>query len=374
MRLSLLDRMLLFEMLRPLGVGLLAILQLLVLAQLLQLNEVVFGGAVSLFDLWRVTTALAPHFLVTAIPLAYMLGVQLALGRMAADQEVLALSAAGRGPLTLYRVPIAIALALGVGVAGLARWAEPWGLRELNRVLNDVIKRNLESGVVPGVFNDGLPRFMIYVASAEQGKGPFAEWRGVLIEDAVGDGAPMLALAEAGRIEDAGTDALSLKLERGELHRTEAHGETVARFKEGSFLVGVQDRVARGNKFHGDTAQVPADELAARADDAEKRGWSEDAARMRVELVRRWAVPLACLAFALLGVPLAVAARGVKGSAYLTTLGAFVAFYSLSRLGVALAERGLSPWLCGFLPDLAVAALGLVFTVRLAQGGVGKPR
>jgi len=374
MRLPLLDRMLLAEMMRPLGVGLLAILQLLVLAQLLQLNEVVFGGAVSLGDLARVTLALAPHFLVTAVPLAYMLGVQLALGRMAADQEVLALSAAGRSPLGLYRMPILVACGLGVAVAGLARWAEPWGLRELNRVLNDVIKRNLESGVVPGVFNDGLPRFMIYVASQEKGAGPFADWRGVLIEDAVGDGAPMLVLAESGRIEDAGSDMLSLELTHGELHRTEAHGETVARFRQGSFLVGVQERVARGNRFHGDTAQEPAGELAARADEAEKHGWLEDAARMRVELVRRRAVPLACLAFALLGVPLAVAARGVRGSAYLTTLGAFVAFYSLSRLGVALAERGASPWLCGFLPDLAVAALGLFFTLRLARVGVGKER
>ena len=45
---SLLDRLVLREILVPLGVGLLAILQLLVILQLLQLNEVVFGSAVSL--------------------------------------------------------------------------------------------------------------------------------------------------------------------------------------------------------------------------------------------------------------------------------------------------------------------------------------
>jgi lipopolysaccharide export system permease protein len=89
-------------------VGLLAILQLLVILQLLQLNEVVFGSAITLEDLARVTAALAPHFLVVAVPLAFMLGVQLGLGRLAGDQELLALSAAGTSPLRLYRVPVAI--------------------------------------------------------------------------------------------------------------------------------------------------------------------------------------------------------------------------------------------------------------------------
>jgi lipopolysaccharide export system permease protein len=366
---SLLDRLVLREILVPLGVGLLAILQLLVILQLLQLNEVVFGSAVSLADLGRVTAALAPHFLVVAVPLAFMLGVQLGLGRLAADQELLALSAAGFHPLRLYRVPIAIGLALAVGVAALARWAEPWGLQTLNSVLNDVIKRNLKEGLTPGVFNDNLPRFMIYVGGQEKDR-----WSGVLIEDDVGDGAPLLALAESGKIEDAGGEALALQLFKGELHRAEAKGETVARFDHGSFLVGVQDPIAKRNKFYNNEAQLPADLLRARIAEYRKQGWKMMEARLSVELARRWAVPLACVFFALLGVPLAVAARGVRGSAYLITLGAFVAFYALSRLGLAMAEGGLNYWVAGFLPDAVIAALGASYTVQLVKYGVGKPR
>lgn len=366
---TLLDRLILREILVPLGVGLLAILQLLVILQLLQLNEVVFGSAVSLRDLGRVTAALAPHFLVTAVPLAFMLGVQLGMGRLAGDQELLALSAAGTHPLRLYRVPLAIGLALAVAVAALARWAEPWGLRQLNSVLNDVIKRNLQSGLTPGVFNDNLPRFMIYVGGEELGS-----WSGVLIEDDVGDGAPLLALAEAGRVEDAGGEALALRLYRGELHRSEPRGETVARFEEGRFLVGVQDPVARQNKFASNEAQLPLSTLRAIIADREAHGDQRMAARLRVEVARRWAVPLACVMFALLGIPLAVAARGVRGSAYLITLLAFVAFYALSRLGLAFAEGGLNPWVAGFMPDAVIAALGGAYTLQLVRFGPGKPR
>src|SRR5437016_13598138 len=80
----LLHRLLLRAVAIPLGVGLLAILQLLVILQLLQLNEVVFTSAVTIEDLLRVTAALAPHFLVVAVPLAFMLGLQPGLGRLAA--------------------------------------------------------------------------------------------------------------------------------------------------------------------------------------------------------------------------------------------------------------------------------------------------
>src|SRR5207245_10886963 len=95
----LLDRLLLREIAIPLGVGLLAILQLLVILQLLQLNEVVFTSAVTIEDLLRVTAALAPHFLVAAVPLAFILGVHLGPGRLAAARDVPALSPPGTHPL-----------------------------------------------------------------------------------------------------------------------------------------------------------------------------------------------------------------------------------------------------------------------------------
>src|SRR5207244_13540314 len=122
-------------------------------------------------------------------------------GRRSGGHGLLALSAAGRSPLLLYRVPAFLAVALGLGAAALAAWAEPWGLRQLHGVLNDVIKRNLGSAVVPGVFSEDLPRFMLYVEASETTRGAppgqgATTLRGVLIENSIGDGPPLLALAE----------------------------------------------------------------------------------------------------------------------------------------------------------------------------------
>jgi len=363
---TLLDRMIAREMALPLGVGLFAILQLLVVAQLLQLNEVVFSSAVTLNELGRLTAALLPHFLVLAIPLAYMLGLQLALGRMAVDREIIALTAAGTPLRRLYRVPVIVAVALGFAVAALTAWAEPWGLREVTRVLNEVIKRNLQTGLLPGVFNEGLPRFTVYVGDVA----PSGAWKGVLIDDQLGDGEPILALAEEGTIRDAGGDALTVQLERGELHRNEPDGETVFRFRSGTFAVGVQESVNRKNRFAGVEAALSYRELVERARIAENQGNLSDAGRMRLEQWRRWALPLACACFALLGVPLALAGGGARGFAYLVTLLSFTAYYVAGRLAVALAERHVPPLLAALLPNLMVVAIGIVLCVRLARRGV----
>jgi lipopolysaccharide export LptBFGC system permease protein LptF len=284
-------------------------------------------------------------------------------------------------------VPFLVALLLGAGAVWLARVGEPWGLSELNRVLDAVIKRNLETGLLPGVFNDGLPRFMIYVEKREgQGSGETSgtgepgalpRWRHVLLEDRTGDGPPLLALAEEGRIVDEGGDGgdvLTLELRRGELHRPEEHGEVVARFDKASLGVGVRVPLKMKNRLANSEAAIPGERLEEYALQREAEGQPHLAARARLEKVRRAAVPLSCLAFLLLAVPLSLVSGGARGAAYVSTLLAFALFYVLGRAGLVMAERGGPLWLAGFLPDLVVAGSGLVLTGRLLWRGVGSAR
>src|SRR4051812_23953274 len=154
----------------------------------------------------------------------------------------------------------------------------------------------------------------------------------------------------------------------------EPKGEIAARFREGTFLVGVQGPLSTKNRFARNEAALTERQIHRRIQEmSRQRDAASDTAPLRIELVRRWAVPLVCVLFAILGVPLAVAMRGARGSAYLITLGVFVAFYALSRFAIALASGGMNPWLAGFLPDLVLLALASAYTLRLLRSGVGKP-
>ncbi len=376
----LLDRLLLREALAPLAVGLFAVLQLLVLGQLLQLNEVVFSGAVTLGDLARVTLGLLPHFLVMAAPIAYVLGMQLAVGRLAADRELLALAAVGRSPAALYRVPLAIALGFALGCSLLIRFAEPQGLRSLNATLDEMLSRNLETGLAPGVFNDPIPRLMLYFESGS----PEGEsgWKGVLLEDEAEQGGPLLAFAESGKLVREG-GAISLSLGRGELHRTELGrgprgdvpvGETRGLFASARLSIDVRDWLANKNRFATNEAALSPEELTARAAEMEQRGRPDLARRAKLDEARRQVAPLACLFFALLAVPLAAMTGGGRAAAYLTTLLVFASFFALSRAGVALAERGAPPMLAALLPDLPAALAGVALSARFLRRGPGPVR
>src|SRR5207244_12276592 len=84
---------------------------------------------------------------------------------------------------------------------------------------------------------------------------------------------------------------------------------------------------------------LPSAQIEARAARLQVEGNSADAARLRVTRAHRFTVPLACLAFALLGVPLAVVSSGARGFAYLVTIFAFAGYFVLGKLGETLAAR-----------------------------------
>ena len=67
---------------------------ILFLLRALDLIEMIFARGVPATLVLRLLTAIGPSFLEATLPMAFLLGVVAALGRMAADNETLALRAA----------------------------------------------------------------------------------------------------------------------------------------------------------------------------------------------------------------------------------------------------------------------------------------
>jgi lipopolysaccharide export LptBFGC system permease protein LptF len=100
----------------------------------------------------------------------------------------------------------------------------------------------------------------------------------------------------------------------------------------------------------------------------------ESAERFRlawVEIHKKLAIPFACLAFALVGIPLAeTSRRGGRGSSFALSLAVLVGYYVLLSSGETWAQNGaLSPGLAVWLPDLLLVGLGIILL-----GGLGRER
>lgn len=366
---SLLDRYLAREILLPFAAGLVFLTQVLVATQLLGQAQVLLGSGVSLLDLAAVVAALVPHFLGYVLPVAFLLGGVLGVGRLTEDRELVALGAAGISPLRLVKMPLLLGAALSAAALWLAVDVEPRGLKAARARVDQIVKKNVSRDVRPGVFYEDIPTLTLYAEQARRGR-----WRHVLIADGSDPQAPVLALAQDGRFEPAGAgDAMQLVLGPGEMHRAERAGEyLVGRFAGATVAVGLGASLGEKNRVGGSAFELTPGEIAslARAARTPEEGW-----RWRSLLFRRLAGPVGILAFALLCVPIAASRRGGKAFGYGATLLAVVAYYAVMRFGEGLSQRGaLPPWLGPNLANAAFAVAGALALVAMHRKGPGAVR
>jgi lipopolysaccharide export system permease protein len=363
-----LDRYLAREILLPFGAGLVFLTQILLATNILAQAGILFGSGVSVLDLARVSLDLVPHFLGYVLPVSFLLGAVVGTGRLADDREIVALGAAGLSPVRLVRVPLLLGLAASAAALVLALVVEPRALRDARLRVNDLIRRNVTNDVKGGVFYEELPGLTLYAESVSGGR-----WSHVLISDRTDPEAPLLALAQEGRLEPAGAGSdLRLVLEEGEVHREELRSEeyVAAEFRRATITLGVAQALKQQNRIGGALFELAPGEIVRRARAAQAAGDREGTLRWETFLHRRVAAPLSILAFALVAVPVAATRRGGRAFGYTATLLSVVAYYALMRFGEGLSQKGsLPPWLGPELGNLLFAVAGVALVALLGHRG-----
>jgi lipopolysaccharide export system permease protein len=363
-----LDRYLAREILLPFAAGLVFLTQILLATNILAQAGVLFGSGVSILDVARVSLDLVPHFLGYVLPVSFLLGAVVGVGRLADDREIVALGAAGVSPVRLVRVPLLLGVLASAAALLLALLVEPRALRDARLLVNDLIRRNVTNDVKGGVFYEELPGLTLYAESVKEGR-----WSRVLISDRSDPQAPLLALAQEGRLEPAGAGSdLRLVLGDGEVHREELRSDeyVVAAYRRATITLGVAQTLREQNRIGGALFELAPGEIARRAREAGAAGNREAMLRWDTFLHRRVAAPLSILAFALLAVPVAATRRGGRAFGYAATLLSVVGYYALMRFGEGLSQKGsLPPWLGPHLGNLFFALAGLVLTALLGRRG-----
>jgi lipopolysaccharide export system permease protein len=367
------DRYLAKEILLPFAAGLLFLTQLLLATQILNQADILFGSGVALWDVAGVMASLMPHFLGYVLPIAFLLGGVLGVGRLAEDREVVALSAAGLSPARLVRVP----LVLGAATAAVGLWLslsiEPAGLAAARVRLNEIVKRNVTNDVRPGTFYDQIPGYTLYAERVREGG-----WENVLISDRSNPDAPVLALAREGGLEPVGAgQEMRLVLDAGELHREDAAADeyVTAEFRHAELVIGLGTALSDRNSLARSAKEMTLDDLEARIRREREKGNAAEARRFEGYLHRRISQPLAVIPFALLALPLGASRRVGRGFAVGATILAVVAHYVLLRGGEVLAQRGALPAIVALqLPTLVLSAVAIVLVALQARRGVGAVR
>jgi LPS export ABC transporter permease LptF/LPS export ABC transporter permease LptG len=358
--LRLLSKNILREIVPPTLAGLAAYTFLLLLRSLLQLSEMLVRRGIGLALVARLVILTLPQILVLTLPMAFLFGVLIGMGRLSGDAEVIAMRASGVSKWAIFRPVAGLALALSGIVAVLSLWGYPAANDRLERIENQVFESAALDIAKPRVFSSvhaGWDWTLYFDRESPSGIG----WNGVFLDDRSDPQEDRVIVAREGRFRQAG-DQLWLDL-------TDAIEHSLRRDSPRTYRENRNDSVSllvhqRASPVASLTEKGLREQTIGELLVSLRRSAGSSPSRNRlieVEIHKKFAIPLACLVFALAAVPLGVRnRRGGKGSGFAISIGIILFYYLLLNNGENWAEQGfLSPALSMWLPNLVLGAAAL---------------
>jgi LPS export ABC transporter permease LptF len=351
------------------AIGLLAFGGVFVLQNLLRQLEDLIGLGVRPGDALALLAAVALFLSGYLLPLALLFGVLVALGQLAANNEVRAAGTLGISLAQLATPIFALALLGSWATAALLREQEPAARRRLVEVAAQIAGRGglIQPGVLSALDRDG-ERLVLVDARDAVGR-----LSGVFVADRTDPEHPFIVTAREGEFAlDAATRTAHLRLRDGEIQletaaRDAARSQRVT-FRGLDYAFDVSAVKLLSKKFRPREMSEPELRAAiARIDGGAEPGPREPSrAHYEIQLQRRAAVPLAPLVFAGLAVPLGIGqARSGRSRGALICSGVAIAYYVALSAAEYVAKQGLVPaQVALWLPNAMFGALALWLLAR----------
>ena len=314
-----------------------------------------------------------PPVLPLTIPFGVLVGILIGLGRMASDGEITAMRAAGVSSRKVI-APVLLFAGVGMALAGFASLRlAPLSVRETARIVQELAETQLSAEIEPRVFNEDFPNKILYVGDV--GTGPVVKWKPVFIADVTPPEQRTTGMREkaVGPLITVAREAIAVSDPRH--NRIELTLHDYSTHEMGKDMVANDTAAPLGTQ--GLDAAPPKQEslrsiaMNTRQLIAYPRS-GPDYIEARIELHRRFALPLACITLALVGIPLGIATRkGGKSAGYV--IGFFLGFFcynlsSVALIGVA-KQRTLPVPVAVWLPNFAFFAAGLFLLYRMERPG-----
>jgi LPS export ABC transporter permease LptF len=323
---------------------------------------------VALSDVLAITRCVVIVTLAYTVPISFLFGALVGIGRLASDLEIRALRSCGV-PLANIVLPV---FALGFLVSCLTWYIALDVEHRAKRELRGVLMAMTKSGTLiePGKFTHVKNR-MFYVENRDRDN----RLEGVFISDASDPERPLLIFAESGEFAfDPEEQKVRIRLQNGDLH-WEEEGDSGGEYYKMSFLsfeYAFDLRIT--SEIHSHLVRprdMPMEELRgviakARAGESLDHLYARKVEEYEIQIHRRFALPVAPMVFALLAVPLALQrGRGARSWGVLLCGLLVTLYYAVLSFGQYLALEALVPaGLALWLPNGVFGLVALALLVR----------
>lgn len=349
------------EILSPLLLGLVTFTVVLLMGRMLKLADMVVSKGVPFGELLRLIAYLIPNFAIITIPMALLLAVLLAFSRLSADSEIVAIKASGTGLYRLLPPVLAIAAVAYAITTFISIYALPKGNVAFKQLLYHVIESRLNLNLKEQVFNSDIPGLVIYIDRNDEKSGRLS---GIMIQDERNPKEVSTIFAGSGSLEsDEKGKMLRLQLADGSIHQSSGVDKyRRLDFREYVLSVDLAKSIRNFQKKEQDMT------LGEIADNLRRGGFNKKfTIDMALEVHRRFALPFACVIFAIVAMPLGIQnRRSGKAAGFTFSIATILVYYIVQSIGRTLGEKELlHPALAIWLPNIIFLAGGL-YLFRLA--------
>lgn len=321
-----------------------------------------------------------PSTIPFALPLGVLVGILIGLSRMSSDNEITAMRASGISSATVARPVLLLSTIAMVITAMSSLWLTPLSLHLETLAARNFAAAQLTGNIESRIFDEKFPKTVLYVGDVET-VGKQVVWHQVFIADTTskedlerqgksrGEGPRILVAEQAIPHPDAANNRIILDMQnfRSTERDKEGHVVTTAAPNQAEVLQAQEQAELQVNKSVQEMDTGPLYKRVYQRHDLSK----EDRVDATIELHQRFALPLACILLALVGVPLGVSSRkGGKSAAFVLTVIVAFAYYLGYITLLGLAKKGSMPVpVAAWTPNVFFAIVGTVLLLRLEKPG-----
>ena len=387
MRLPVLDRYIARELISPFAFACALLTFFLVIDRIYHLTDLVITKGVPFSLVMQLLVFMMPAFLANTFPMAFLVAVLLAGGRLASDLEIVAFKSAGVSAVRLFRPILAASLLIVGGTAVLTLVVNPAANGEFQRQLFRILQARAVSGLQERIFNP-FGELMIYVEDVSTSQ---VALRGILVSDERDPTLSRIISAREGRLlTDEANRRITLRMMNGAVNEADilpvdvpkattvdapsptggaagASRYRYTRFDIYDMSLSVDSSMKGAPRVEKPEKDLSLADLGAKIE--EYRNDPQSRAPFQVERHKRYALPLAALVFGLIGFPLAIRShRGGRSIALVGSLVILVTYYLMmtSLEGAALRAR-LPAAFAIWAPNALFGTVGLGLLIATAR-------
>lgn len=324
------------------------------------------GGQISLGLSLQLIFLLIPYVAVYALPMGFLAGILLALGRLSASREITAMKAAGISVTRMARPILLLALMGTVAAAWFTNEMGPRNQQNYRERLALSFEDDPLRFFQAGEFVRNFPGYIIFLEEREgdQLRG-FWVW-----ELDAGQRAKMLLRAERAEIVfHRETSELELRLQNGRVERTQPDPTyrkpralgTLAHFEEMPLRMNLRELMQTGGRGDLRPSRMTLGELQAAI-----RNHPDESLPYRVQIQQNFALSLSVFSLSLLAIPLGIR---VARKETLANLGLALAlaftYYFLMVLSTWFNDKpAFRPELLAWVPNAIFLTLGCLLMAK----------